>query len=69
MPYYYVNKNAQPSGEHEIHTTSCNHGPSLESSKQSLGFHSDCKEAKKAAKSYYSNVDGCYFCSNDCHTH
>ncbi len=68
MPYYYVNKNAQSTGEHEVHTTSCNHGPLYESNKQSLGSHSDCKSAVQAAKQYYSNVDGCYYCCNECHT-
>lgn len=68
MPNYYVNKNAQTGGEHEVHTTSCNHGPSLESSKQSLGFHETCKSAVRAAKVYFTNVDGCYYCCKDCHT-
>ena len=68
MPYYYVNKNAQPGGEHEIHTTSCNHGVTIESNKLSLGYHSDCKGAKQEAKKHYTNVDGCYYCCKDCHT-
>lgn len=28
--YYYVNKNEQPNGDHEVHTGSCIYLPSVE---------------------------------------
>lgn len=65
--YYYVNKNGQSNGDHEVHTTGCSYMP-LEKNRISLGTHDNCKTAVKKAKEYYSKVNGCYYCSNNCHT-
>lgn len=69
MPNYCVNKNAQPTGEHEVHnvTANCNYLP-LPSNRLDLGWHADCESAIKKAKNHYSNVDGCYYCCKECHT-
>ena len=69
MPNYCVNKNAQPTGEHEVHNldVSCHHLPDL-SNRQNLGWHSDCHGAIRQAKEYYLNVDGCAYCCPVCHT-
>jgi len=70
MPNYCVNKNAQPdSGDHEVHDLSTDKGclPSQEN-RTDLGFHSSCSGAVEKAKEYYSDVNGCYYCANDCHT-
>ncbi len=67
MASYYVNKNAQSTGEHEVHTTGCSYLPDPEN-RQYLGDFSSCRGAVREAKKYYDNVDGCYYCSNDCHT-
>lgn len=64
---YYVNRNAQQGGEHEVHTYNCAHGPE-EANRQYLGEFAGCRSAVTEAKRYYSNVDGCYYCCNDCHT-
>lgn len=64
---YYVNKNAQSKGEHEVHTGSCSYLPDADN-RIYLGDFSNCKEAVKEARKYYDNVDGCYYCCNDCHT-
>lgn len=66
MAAYHVNKNAQPTGEHEVHKTGCAHQPDP-GNRQALGEHADCHSAVKKAKEYYSNVDGCYHCCNACH--
>ncbi len=66
MALYYVNKNAQPSGEHEVHTSTCSYLPSLEN-RLYLGSFNTCAEAIKEAKKHYSNVDGCYHCCSLCH--
>lgn len=68
MPNYYVNKHAQTTGEHEIHTTSCAHGAVIDSNKQSLGYHENCASAKQAAMAFFSQVDGCFFCCKECNT-
>lgn len=62
---YYVNRNAQSTGEHEVHTSNCTRLPDLEN-RLSLGYQVDCKAALKAASEYYYNVDGCYYCTS-CH--
>lgn len=64
---YYVNKNAQPTGEHEVHNSSCSYLPDVDN-RIYLGNFSNCKDAVHEAKKYYTNVDGCYYCSRDCHT-
>lgn len=65
--HYYVNKNAQEKGEHEVHKEECKKLP-LPKNRQYLGYFSSCKDAVKKAKDYYSNVDGCKLCSPACHT-
>ena len=67
MPYYYVNKNAQAGGEHEVHTTGCQHLPH-EGNRVYLGIFQTCGPAKAEARKHYSNVDGCFYCCNPCHT-
>lgn len=64
---YYVNKNAQSDGYHEVHKASCAWLPDAEN-RIYLGDFDNAKEAVRAAKSYYTKVDGCYYCSNEAHT-
>lgn len=66
MEYYYVNKNAQPTGEHEVHTKTCKFLPDI-NNRIDLGFFATCLDAIREAKKHYSNVDGCYYCSPKCH--
>jgi hypothetical protein len=65
MPRYYVNRNAQPNGDHEVHKEGCNWMPS---NKIDLGIFSNCSSAVTAAKNYYSTADGCKHCCEACHT-
>ena len=67
MDYYYVNKNAQSNGDHEVHKATCNYLPSDENRKY-LGLFSTCTEAVREAKQTYLKSNGCYYCSNPCHT-
>ncbi len=67
MAANYVNKNAQSTGEHEVHTTGCSYMPEPEN-RVYLGEFTNCGGAVRKAKNVYSNVDGCYYCSNECHT-
>lgn len=70
MPSYCVNKNAQPdSGDHEVHDLDSTKGclPSL-SNQIPLGWHPDCASAVKEARRHYSDVNGCFYCSRECHT-
>jgi len=65
MDSYYVNNIAQSTGEHEVHKEGCEYFPI---DRTYLGYFATCQEAIDKAKTIYSNVDGCYFCSRDCHT-
>jgi hypothetical protein len=65
--YYYVNKNAQSNGDHEVHRTGCSYMPEV-NNRIYLGDFSNCKDAVKEAKKHYSQSNGCYYCSNECHT-
>ena len=67
MANYYVNKNAQANGDHEVHTTGCSYMPKVEN-RIALGDFSSCKPAVDAARKHYSQSNGCYYCSNACHT-
>ena len=67
MPRYYVNKIAQANGDHEVHKESCSFLPSA-SNRIYLGVFSTCQAAVRAARTHYDQVNGCYFCSRECHT-
>ena len=67
MARYYVNKNAQNNGDHEVHKSDCQRLP-IPANRQHLGSFSNCRDAVRKAKEYYVRADGCYYCSNRCHT-
>lgn len=67
MAVYYVNKKAQSNGDHEVHTSTCNHLPET-INRLYLGEFSTCTSAVREAKKYYSQSNGCYYCSRACHT-
>lgn len=67
MARYYVNKNAQANGDHEVHTLACDRLPD-EKNRIYLGDFRECHEAVKEAKKYFYQVNGCYWCSRACHT-
>jgi len=67
MDYYYVNKNRQTNGDHEVHKSGCSYLPDAEN-RLYLGYFSTCAEAVREAKKTYSQSNGCYYCCNACHT-
>jgi hypothetical protein len=67
MASYYVNKNEQSNGDHEVHTGDCTYLPAP-ANRIYLGEFSNCRDAVNAARQFYSRCNGCYFCSNACHT-
>lgn len=68
MNRYVINKNQQPSGEHEVHKTTCNRLPILQN-QILLGDFFTCKDAINAARVKYpqNKIDGCYYCIPECH--
>jgi hypothetical protein len=67
MKKYYVNKNPQNNGDHEVHHEGCIHMPSAEQ-RLYLGAFPSCLGAVSASKRRYRSSDGCKICSNLCHT-
>ena len=65
MPNYCVNKNAQSTGEHEVHKDTCTFLPDKEN-RINLGSCITCQEAIVKARKYYDNVDGCFYCIPEC---
>lgn len=67
MDHYYVSQNAQSNGDHEVHAQSCQYLP-VEQNRIYLGIFPGCQKAVKEAEKHYSQVNGCYYCSKECHT-
>jgi len=67
MHYFYVNKEAQKNGEHEVHKDNCSHLPEPRN-REYLGYFSDCLDGIIKARRKYDIVDGCKFCIPDCHS-
>ncbi len=67
MPRYYVNKNAQTNGDHEVHQTVCP-TPADEMNRLYLGTFTSCYGAVVEAKKHYAQSNGCANCSPACHT-
>lgn len=66
MAEYYLNRNTQTTGEHEVHKASCFRMPEPQN-RMYLGSFLDAKEAVREARRYFVNVDGCYYCANEAH--
>ena len=64
---YYVNKNVQSNGDHEVHTATCTFLPG-EANRIYLGDFNECSSAVAEAKRHFARVNGCYWCSPSCHT-
>lgn len=67
MQTYYMNMNAQLTGDHEVHVETCYWLPAAHNRK-SLGRHYSCHSAVTLAKVYDQLADGCKHCSSACHT-
>ena len=67
MTRYYVNKNAQANGDHEVHESGCSYLPAAEN-RVYLGDFSNCRDAVAEARRHYRQSNGCYHCSRACHT-
>lgn len=65
--HYYVNKNAQSNGDHEVHTATCSFLPES-GNRIYLGDYTACSPAVTKAKQHYTQSNGCFYCSRACHT-
>ncbi|WP_205686945.1 hypothetical protein [Chitinophaga rhizosphaerae] len=64
---YYLNNRMQANGDYEVHASTCKYFP-LMYSVTYLGEFDTCSDAVRAAKRRYPQANGCYYCSNPCHT-
>ena len=65
---YYVNKNKQANGDHEVHVLGCSHMPEPHN-RAYLGEFYSCDPAVQEAKRLgYSKANGCFYCCYPCHT-
>ncbi len=67
MAEYYVNRQAQANGDHEVHRSDCTYLPG-ESDRLYLGTFPNCFCAVREVKKFYVKFNGCYYCSPECHT-
>lgn len=71
MPIFVINKNQQQNGDHEVHnkTNGCAFMPEP-ANQIDLGYHASCRQAVAQAKQQWptNRINGCYYCSNECHT-
>ena len=68
MARYYVNKNQQSNGDHEVHREGCRYMPAVHN-RDYLGGYATCPPAVREAKRRgYRTANGCYYCSRACHT-
>ncbi len=67
MSIYYVNKNPQANGDHEVHVSDCTFLPSSDN-RLFLGNHFDCKSALVKARIHFPQSNGCFYCCKPCHT-
>lgn len=67
MARYYVNKNAQANGDHEVHKDGCSWMPEPQN-REYLGDFPSCHGAVIEAKKKYPRANGCFHCSRECHT-
>lgn len=65
---YYVNKNQQLNGDHEVHQEIGCPTPAEEYNREDLGDFSSCSGAVKEANDRGYNANGCFNCSRVCHT-
>jgi hypothetical protein len=69
MASYRLNLNQQANGDYEVHKDDCRYYP--EQNYDYLGVFSSCGPAVAEAKRKHTSlnrINGCYWCSELCHT-
>lgn len=68
MRKYYLNLIQQRNGDYEVHAEGCRFQPTRDF--EFLGSFFSCSSAVAEAKKRYpwKKINGCYYCSNECHT-
>ncbi|MCW2263121.1 MULTISPECIES: hypothetical protein [Sphingobacterium] len=68
MKKYYINNSIQANGDYEVHAQGCVFFPTQDSTY--LGEFWACQSAVVEAKRRFPlrKINGCYYCSRECHT-
>ena len=66
MTMYYINTKAQNNGDHEVHEKGCSYFPNVNG--EFLGDFNSCRQAVEEAQRQGYNANGCYYCSEECHS-
>lgn len=66
MSKYYVSKNINEDGRHEVHNQRCRTLPPMDEL-ICLGDFKICSDAMIASRNIYEKVNGCYNCCFPCH--
>lgn len=66
MKKYYVAKEVNGNGEHEVHDEFCFELPGI-GRRLFLGEFPSCSDAVVAGRYHFGNVNGCIRCSPACH--
>jgi len=67
MERYYVNRDEQSNGNHEIHIETCSCIESMDN-KEDLGTFYSCQSALQEALRRGYDANGCALCCPDCYT-
>ena len=59
---YFVNRDADVSGDHEVHATGCRRLPGIKH-RIYMGTFASCRAAVRKARQYYSAVRACPSCA------
>lgn len=69
MQTYYVNRQAQNNGDHEVHDSGCRFLAIMSfENREKLGYFDGCRDAVREAKNRGYHANGCFYCCNACHT-
>ena len=68
MIHFYLNKNEQGNGDHEVHRGTCSRLPDI-NNREYLGFFNTSSEAIAQARAMHPfwRIDGCYYCCPENH--
>lgn len=69
MSYFYLNKNEQSNGDHEVHVSSCSWLPDVNNREYLGNFDSSYTAILQACALHpFWRINGCYWCCPESHT-
>ncbi len=65
---FYVNRNAQTNGDHEVHCATCSWLPDADNRIYLGDFATSQQAVVESKRKYYRQSNGCYHCCPESHT-